>query len=113
LFTFTGPEPVNLFAKALQSVIERHDILRSSIAWEGLEDPVQVVWRQATLGLEEVVIDPADGDVLTQLHEQFDPRHYRLDLSRAPLMHLAYAQDSTHQRWVGILLFHHMVLDHT
>ncbi|NCE88295.1 non-ribosomal peptide synthase/polyketide synthase [Pseudomonas sp. Q1] len=113
LFTFTGPEPVNLFAKALQSVIERHDILRSSIAWEGLEDPVQVVWRQATLGLEEVVIDPADGDVLTQLHEQFDPRHYRLDLSRAPLMHLAYAQDSAHQRWVGILLFHHMVLDHT
>ncbi|WP_248750467.1 non-ribosomal peptide synthase/polyketide synthase [Pseudomonas sp. MWU15-20650] len=113
LFAFTGPEPVNQFAKALQSVIDRHDILRSSMVWDGLEEPVQVVWRQATLGLEEVVIDAADGDVLGQLHRQFDPRHYRLDMQRAPLMHLAYTQDSANQRWVGILLFHHMMLDHT
>ncbi|XSS66377.1 non-ribosomal peptide synthase/polyketide synthase [Pseudomonas sp. B11] len=113
LFSFTGPEPLNLFAKALQSVIDRHDILRSSIAWEGLVEPVQVVWRQASLGLEQVAIDPTEGDVLAQLHSRFDPRHYRLDMTRAPLMHLAYTEDSANQRWVGILLFHHMVLDHT
>ncbi|KTC25873.1 hypothetical protein AO391_06610 [Pseudomonas marginalis ICMP 9505] len=112
-FAFTGPELVNQFAKALQSVIDRHDILRSSMAWEGLDEPVQVVWRQATMGLEEVLIDPDEGDVLAQLHRQFDPRHYRLDMTRAPLMHLAYTQDTPNQRWVGILLFHHMVLDHT
>ena len=27
-----------------------------------------------------------DGDVLEQLQQRFDPRHYRLDLNRAPLM---------------------------
>ncbi|EGH35535.1 amino acid adenylation, partial [Pseudomonas syringae pv. japonica str. M301072] len=42
--------------------------------------PVQVVWREATLGLDEQVLDPADGDIAEQLLKRLDPRHTRLDI---------------------------------
>ncbi|WP_024692561.1 condensation domain-containing protein, partial [Pseudomonas syringae] len=113
LFAFDDRECLASFAAALQSVVERHDILRTAVVWEGLEQPVQVVWRNAKLSLEEVAIDPLDGDVLTRLRERFDPRHYLLDIGQAPLMRIAYAEDNTHQRLVGMLLFHHLALDHT
>ncbi|EGH35684.1 non-ribosomal peptide synthetase, partial [Pseudomonas syringae pv. japonica str. M301072] len=40
----------------------------------------------AHLMLESVLLEPTDGDITTQLHERFDPRHHRLDLRQAPLM---------------------------
>ncbi|MDT9646881.1 condensation domain-containing protein, partial [Pseudomonas sp. JV245A] len=55
----------------------------------------------------------AQGPVLEQLQARFDPRHYRLDLSRAPLLQLACAADPGQQRWLGLLLFHHLALDHS
>ncbi|MDR8368278.1 condensation domain-containing protein, partial [Pseudomonas sp. JL3] len=113
LFGFDSRERVEAFTHALQSVVSRNDILRTSMVWQGLDAPVQVVWRHATLALEEIETDPAAGDVVRQLHHRFDPRHYRLDIAQAPLMRMAYAQDTANERWVGILLFHHMALDHT
>ncbi|WP_259334285.1 condensation domain-containing protein, partial [Pseudomonas sp. FW300-N2F2] len=43
----------------------------------------------------------------------FDVSHHRLDIRQAPLMRVRFAQDAINQRWVAILLFHHMALDHT
>ncbi|NWD74223.1 amino acid adenylation domain-containing protein, partial [Pseudomonas gingeri] len=101
------------FAEALQAVIDRHDILRTALVWQGLEEPQQVVLRRVELPLEQIALDPAEGDILGQLQRRFDPETCRLDLGQAPLMHLAFAQDSANQRWVAILLFHHIALDHT
>ncbi|MEO6679066.1 MAG: amino acid adenylation domain-containing protein, partial [Pseudomonas sp.] len=113
LFGFDDRERVDAFAQALQSVVSRNDILRTSMVWQGLAAPVQVVWRRAQMVVEEVATGTAAGAVVQQLHERFDPRHYRLDIAQAPLMRLAYAQDPANNRWVGMLLFHHMALDHT
>ncbi|UZE26281.1 amino acid adenylation domain-containing protein [Pseudomonas sp. B21-056] len=112
-FAFDSRERFDAFARALQQVIDRHDILRTSLAWEGLDEPVQIVWRQAPLHLETFMPDPARGDVAKQLHERFDARHYRLDLRQAPMLRLIVAEDAPNQRWVATLLFHHTVLDHT
>src|SRR5476649_354073 len=112
-FGLEGPSQVQAFCGALQSVVERHDILRTSVVWEGLDEPVQVVWRHAPLAVEQIEIDGQTGDVLQQLHERFDPRHYRLDFTQAPLLRFVYSQDLPNNRWVGILLLHHLVLDHT
>ncbi|MNB57846.1 Gramicidin S synthase 2 [compost metagenome] len=112
-FAFDGLAQIKTFVRALNGVIARHDILRTGIVWEGLEEAVQVVWREAPLALERVDADELDGDVLEQMQARFDPRHYRLDLNRAPLMRFVYTEDQPHKRWIGILLMHHIVLDHT
>ncbi|MCR8665602.1 amino acid adenylation domain-containing protein [Pseudomonas carnis] len=110
---FDTAERLHGFMGALQQVVARHDILRTAVVWEGLESPVQVVWRTAHLGVHEVMLDPAHGDVMAQLHERFDARHYRLDITQAPLLRMVYAQDPAHNRVAAILLFHHLALDHT
>jgi len=110
---FDSLERLQAFAQALQQVIERHDILRTGVVWEGLNQPLQVVRRQASLLVQPVPLDPANGDILARLHGRFDARHYRLDIAQAPLIQLMYAQDPAHQRVVAVLLFHHIVMDHT
>ncbi|WP_085589481.1 MULTISPECIES: non-ribosomal peptide synthetase [unclassified Pseudomonas] len=109
---FDDAERLDAFAQALRRVMARHDILRTAVLWEGLDAAVQVVWRTAELPMEEVVTDPAQGDVLAQLHEGFDARRYRLDISQAPLIRLVYARDPAHGRIVATLLFHHLAMDH-
>ncbi|MBX8517740.1 hypothetical protein K5D69_23955, partial [Pseudomonas cichorii] len=112
VFGFTNQERLHAFTGALQSVIERHDILRTSLYWEGLDEPLQVVWREVQLGVEEVEVDIA-LDVVSQLQQRFDARQHRMDIRQAPLMRIAYARDPANQRWVAFLLFHHLVMDHT
>ncbi|WP_025109114.1 non-ribosomal peptide synthetase [Pseudomonas sp. H1h] len=109
---FDSIERVEAFAAALRQVMARHDILRTAVVWEGLSTPVQVVWRDALLPLQEVELDPLDGPILEQLHARFNARRYRLDVSQAPLMRLVYARDPALGRVVGILLFHHLAMDH-
>ncbi|PSL90936.1 non-ribosomal peptide synthetase [Pseudomonas sp. R9.37] len=110
---FDSLERLHAFMGALQQVAARHDILRTGVVWEGLDSPVQVVWREARLVVQEVVLDPAEGGVIEQLHERFDARHYRLDITQAPLLRMVYAQDPANNRVAAILLFHHLALDHT
>ncbi len=110
---FDRLERLHGFMGALQQVVARHDILRTSVVWEGLDSPVQVVWRDAQLVVQEIALDPAKGDVIEQLHARFDARHYRLDITQAPLLRMVYAQDPANDRVAAILLFHHLALDHT
>jgi len=110
---FDSLERLHGFMGALQQVVTRHDILRTAVVWEGLDSPVQVVWRDAQLVVQEIQLDPADGDIIEQLHARFDARHYRLDITQAPLLRMVYAQDPANQRVAAILLFHHLALDHT
>jgi arthrofactin-type cyclic lipopeptide synthetase A len=112
LLAFDSLERVEAFATALRQVIARHDILRTAVVWEGLTSPVQVVWREAILPVQEVELQPAHGAIIDQLHERFDARRYRLNVSQAPLLRLMYARDPAHNRVVGILLFHHLAMDH-
>ncbi|WP_456015626.1 amino acid adenylation domain-containing protein [Pseudomonas fluorescens] len=112
-FAFDSLARFQAFAHALQSVMNRHDILRTGVVWDGLQEPSQVVWRQAQLPVQVLELDPVDGDIAAQLHALFDARHYRLDVTQAPLLRLVRAEDPANQRIVATLLFHHMALDHS
>jgi len=110
---FDSIERFQGFAAALHQVMARHDILRTSIVWQGLAAPVQVVWRRAELPVQAVALEPAQGQAIDQLRARFDARHWRLDLDQAPLLRLVYALDPDNQRVVAMLLFHHIAMDHT
>ncbi len=93
-------------------MIARHDIFRTSVAWQGLPEPVQVVWRQAQLPVTEVTLNAAgDGQVAAGL---LAAAGERMDLSRAPLLRVcAAAAPGGDGRWLGLVQVHHLLLDHT
>ncbi|PPB81010.1 non-ribosomal peptide synthetase [Mycetohabitans endofungorum] len=109
---FDTRERLDQYLHALQQVIDRHDILRTAFAWEGMSMPAQVVWRHARLPVTELTLDAADGPIAEQLARRFDPRHTRLDLTQAPLLHCAIAQDSK-GRWLLTQRLHHLIGDHS
>ncbi|KAG9587254.1 hypothetical protein KCV01_g13108, partial [Aureobasidium melanogenum] len=98
------------FIAALRQVVDRHDVLRTSLLWDGLPEPVQVVWRHARFDVEELAVAPQDA--LAALVEHTDSRHYRLDLRQAPLIRGYTAQDAQGRALLQ-LVHHHLVLDHT
>jgi hypothetical protein len=43
--TFKGDLNIAAFNYAWQQVVKRHAVLRTSFAWEGLKEPVQIVYN--------------------------------------------------------------------
>ncbi|HEX6913304.1 MAG TPA: amino acid adenylation domain-containing protein, partial [Longimicrobium sp.] len=113
LYAFERREELDSYLGALQAVIDRHDILRTSLAWDGLPEPVQVVWRRARMQVEEVAVDAAAGDATQALWARFDPQRARLDIRRAPLMRGCVAHDAAQDRWLLLMQDHHLISDHT
>ena len=110
---FTERGLLDRFLSAVQQVIDRHDILRTAFIWQGLSQPVQVVWRQAQLSVTELKLDSRQGAIAEQLLQRRDPRKHRFDLSRPPLLHYLIAHDPDHNRWVVLQSLHHLVGDHS
>ncbi len=113
LLGFEPGERLEMFVAALQRVIDRHDILRTAILWEGLAEPVQVVWRQAVLAIEEVVLEGDPKDKALQLQARYAPQHYRMDVRLAPMIKGFLTEDPVQGRWLLQLVSHHLVCDHT
>ncbi|HZX27798.1 MAG TPA: amino acid adenylation domain-containing protein, partial [Telluria sp.] len=99
---------MDAFLGALQGVIDRHDILRTAVHWHGLRQAVQVVQRRAALPVEELA---AGADAHARLMSHTDPRHTRIDLTRAPLIAATVAQDSATGEWLMALRTHHLIDD--
>ena len=112
-FSFDTRAHLDGYLNALQAVVNRHDILRTAIQWEGLAEPVQVVWREAPVHVEEIEFDADAGDISEQLYARFDPRRFRIDVRRAPLLRLYLAYDRQKDRWLTMMLRHHLAGDHT
>jgi amino acid adenylation domain-containing protein len=94
---------------AVQQVIDRHDIYRTSVAWEGLPEPVQVVWRAARLPVTELVLRE-DQDPVAALLAAAGPR---MELTAAPPLRAYTAAEPGTGRWLVLIQAHHLVLDHT
>ncbi|WP_225365829.1 condensation domain-containing protein, partial [Serratia rubidaea] len=111
LLAFPSHARLARFIDALQQVIDRHDVLRTAIFWQGQDQALQVVMRQAAFHSETVAVETGQ-DVARQLEMRYDPGAYRLDIGRAPLLHGYQAEDSANDRWLLRILSHHIVIDH-
>ena len=118
-FSFDSRERFERFIASLNQVISRHDILRTAVLWEGLAEPVQVVYRQAPLLIEwlahevEATPDTASVSVAERLNACIDPRYQRIDVRQAPMLRAVAAHDPEQNRWLLQLPSHHLVADHT
>ncbi len=106
---FESREQLARFTEVLQRVIDRHDILRTSLAWEGLPEPVQVVWRQASLPVTEVTLTGQQGPEA----ELLAAAGLRMDLGWAPLLRVVAGAEPGTGRWLALVQFHHLIMDHT
>ncbi|QBN32416.1 amino acid adenylation domain-containing protein [Xanthomonas oryzae pv. oryzae] len=111
LLTFPSRASRDAFLDALDQVIARHDILRTGFAWQGVAEPLQVVWRQALLARHLHHFDGADpADQLLAWMHSADAAPC---LNRAPLIHAHLTHDAVAERWLLGLQHHHLVMDHT
>jgi amino acid adenylation domain-containing protein len=109
---FADRTVLDRYLRAVQSVVDHHDILRTAFLWERLSTPVQVVWRRARVAVTELSLDPDAGPVCEQLLHRFGSGEQRLDLTLAPLLRFFVAYDPDSDRWVALRLMHHLISDH-
>ncbi|MEX2964710.1 amino acid adenylation domain-containing protein, partial [Microbulbifer sp. TYP-18] len=110
LYKVDGAGPVAALIKALQFVIDRHDILRTAFVWQGLSQPLQVVLRRARLAVEYFDLQP--GQIDAELNTRMDPEKQHMVLEQAPLLRLQVGRLAGSASHYVIFQFHHLVLDH-
>ncbi|MEJ8800401.1 condensation domain-containing protein, partial [Trinickia caryophylli] len=109
---FDDRDTLERYLEVMQALVARHDILRTAFVWDTLDAPAQVVWRHARTPVMEPALDPAGGPIAEQLMWRFDTQRYRMDLTLAPLLHFAIAEEPG-RGWHAVMLLHHLVGDHT
>ncbi|WP_146742157.1 non-ribosomal peptide synthetase, partial [Lonsdalea populi] len=98
---FAHPDTLNRFLNALQNVVDRHDILRTAFFWQGLETPLQVVYRHAALPVVEVE------------YSRESHLDTYIDIRRAPLLHCRVSVDPVDAHVYLELQTHQLAVDHT
>src|SRR4029077_5224185 len=106
---FSSKEKLEGFVGGLREVMSRHDILRTAVLWEQLPRAVQVVYREASLAVQELTLR-GDQDAQEQLLDQMRAGR-PLDLRQAPLLRVQIAADPHSKEWYALLHTHHLVFD--
>jgi hypothetical protein len=103
---------VPCFLKAWERVIERHPILRTSLRWRDVAEPLQDVHKSASMpsserDLRSLSPEEQEAHIAAFLE---DDRRSGFDLSSAPLMRLTLFRVEE-SRYKVIWTFHHIYLD--
>ncbi|GHH36564.1 amino acid adenylation domain-containing protein [Streptomyces umbrinus] len=111
LLGFDSRQRLDGFVDALQKVVDRHDILRTAVLWEGLREPVQVVVRRATIPVESVDLPEGPDDDVTGRMLAACPGS--MDIGQAPLIRVYTATNPVTGQWLALVQAHHLISDHT
>lgn len=96
----------------LDDLVARHTVLRTGFVWEGVDNPVQVVFadadhRLAVTDVRESDVDAVDAAVAAALADQWATP---FDLRRPPLLR-AHALRVGAAEWRLVTTIHHLVVD--
>lgn len=108
-FSLSSAEQLEALIRALQAVIDRHDVLRTAVLWKHLPQAVQVVYREAKLSVEAMAFV---GEPIEQIQEWLKPEGQKLDLTQAPLIRMQVAASTRDGRRYVVLKSHHIVSDY-
>ncbi len=110
--TFVGDLDVEAFKKAWQSVLNRHDILRSAFVWEDLDEPLQVVYQHVDLPFEVLDWSTRQEAQKNKDIEQLitEERRAGFDLTEAPLMRIKLIRLSQNEHFF-LWSHHHLLFD--
>jgi len=100
------------FEQAWRQVIERHEILRASFLWQGLDKPLQVVRKEVAPPLEKLDFQGLDEAEQKRRLDRFaeQDRAKGFDLRQAPLIRLAIIRLTASTLHL-ICSNHHLIMD--
>ena len=103
---------VAAFQRAWRCVVARHPVLRTSLRWDNLDEPQQVVHARIELPWEERDWRAFDGNQRDKYFSDFldGDRLCGFDLSRAPLLRLTLLRYGEAEYRL-VLTFHHTILE--
>jgi amino acid adenylation domain-containing protein/non-ribosomal peptide synthase protein (TIGR01720 family) len=112
LCSLGGPLDEAAFRRAWQGLAERHGILRTSFAWQGLTRPLQIVHARAELAWE---LHDWRGTTEDEQEERLrallaEDRLRGFDLTRAPLLRFTLVRRGE-SSWRLLWSHHHILLD--
>ncbi|MFM0609410.1 amino acid adenylation domain-containing protein [Paraburkholderia sediminicola] len=112
VFELNGPFAADAFAAAWQSVIDRHPALRTDFRWDGLDAPVQLVRKHATVDVQSLDWRHlTEGDARDALAAQWREVQARgFDFAQASHAQLLLIERGTQCHWF-VWRFHHAQLD--
>ncbi|MEV8517149.1 amino acid adenylation domain-containing protein [Dactylosporangium sp. NPDC051484] len=113
VFTAENEQACTAFVEALQLVVDRNDVLRTAVLTEGLPEPVQVVYRTATLPVNRIELDGDATQDTQQRARRLLERPSDLVPDRAPMLTVRVAPDPDSPRRYLLVNFHHLIEDAT
>ena len=107
-----GNISVDAVSKAWQTLVERHQILRTAIVFKGQKEPVQIVFRNLTFQIEQQDWRGLSKTDLNKRLENFlaADRRRGFVLDRPPLMRVTLIRLSE-TSWQLVWSHHHLLLD--
>ncbi|HVR96706.1 MAG TPA: amino acid adenylation domain-containing protein [Thermoanaerobaculia bacterium] len=107
-----GPLDETAFQATWDRVAERHAVLRTGFVWEGVKEPVQVVYRGLGVPLDCRDWRSCPGDEQRRRLAPFldEDRRRGFDLAKAPLLRLTLLRLGEEERFF-VLTHHHILLD--
>lgn len=111
-FSLTGSVDVPRLSVAWETLVARHDMLRTAIVWDKTSSPVNVVMAEAAMPIEEVDLSGLSAHARSAAVADFLTRDRRrgFDLHRAPLSRITLLDLGEGDREM-VWTHHHLIID--